>query len=137
MLRQQRINTAENKRYDCLKNSFNGVFILTSSVSKVLPATGLQAKRLRVVNCHENWTELHSLLPFWEYSWNFVFIPISCELAIVFSLVDLLMTTDKIFWMEETNNYSGTPLIRSPRGQKNFGRINEGFFYKKIYDGFC
>ena len=37
----------------------------------------------------------------------------------------------------KTANYSGTPLIRSPRGQKNFGRINEGFFYKKIYDGFC
>ena len=33
--------------------------------------------------------------------------------------------------------YSETPLIRSPMGQKKFGRINDGFFYKKMYGGFC
>ena len=39
-------------------------------------------------------------------------------------------------------SYSGTPLIRSPMGPKKLpiltgGRINEGFFYKKMYGGFC
>ena len=34
--------------------------------------------------------------------------------------------------------YSGTLLIWSPMGQKNFSRINEGFFfYKKMYGSFC
>ena len=33
--------------------------------------------------------------------------------------------------------YSGTPLIQSPMGPKEIGPINEGFFYKKMYGGFC
>ena len=40
--------------------------------------------------------------------------------------------------------YSGTPLLRSPMGQKKFCRINGVavftrvfFFYKKMYGGFC
>ena len=33
--------------------------------------------------------------------------------------------------------YIGTPLIPSPKGQKKKGRINEGFFYKKMSGGFC
>ena len=38
-------------------------------------------------------------------------------------------------------NYSGTPLIWPPLGQKKLakrgGSIIEGFFYKKMYGGFC
>ena len=39
-------------------------------------------------------------------------------------------------------NYSGNPLIRSPIGQKKLAvltgdRINEGFFYKKMYGRFA
>ena len=33
--------------------------------------------------------------------------------------------------------YSGTPLIRSPRGQKKIGLINGVFFYKKMYGRFA
>ena len=39
--------------------------------------------------------------------------------------------------------YSGTPLLRSPMGPKNFAVLTEWpylrgfFFYKKMYGGFC
>ena len=124
-------------KYNCLKkNSFNRVFILTSFVSKILPAAGLKVKRLRVISCHEelNWTSQSVSsplffvleLPFWEYSWNFVFIS---SWPLCFRSVDLLMTTDKIYWMEETNNWN--PVNTVTNGPKKFGRINEGFFTRK------
>ena len=111
-LLDHRYNLSDNSTWTLLKirdiivykNSLNKVFIVTCSVSKASAATGLKAKRLRVINCHEelNWTEQTVSFPlFMRIFLEFVFIP--CW-PLCFRCLTLLMTTDKIYWMEETNN---------------------------------
>ena len=54
----------------------------------------------------------------------------------------IVLTCYQINDTNGTLNYSGTPLIRSPMRQKNLAvlmgdRINEGFFYNKMYGRFA